>query len=83
MVIVDEDLTLLTEAVTEVAKKTLGKLTRRQNNWKSSITTKVNQLGETVAEVCNTMQVEIYGVESTDTLEAPVLFWLLRIEMIL
>ena len=77
----DEDMTLLTEVVTEVAEKNLGNLTSRKTSWMDSITTKVNQLEETMAEVCDTMQDETYGVDPTDTLVMPVLLPPLIIEM--
>ena len=47
----------------------------------TSITTKFNQLAETIIEVRNTMQDETYGVDQTDTLPMPVLLPPLRIEM--
>ena len=75
----EEYLTLLSEAVAKVAEKTLGKIVSRQTNWKASITMKVNQLAETVAEVHETMKDESYGVESVDTLETPMLLPPLRI----
>ena len=55
MGIVDEDMTLLSEAVVKVANKTLGNLTSRQTNWTASTTTKVNRLAETATEVHDTM----------------------------
>ena len=55
MGIAEEDMTLLSEVVTEVAEKTSGKITTRKTNWKDSITMKVNYLVQTIAEVCDTM----------------------------
>ena len=81
MGITKEDLTLLSEAVAEVAEKNLGKIVSKKTNWTASITTKVNRLAETVAEVHDTMQAETYGVDPTDTLVTPVLLPPLRIEM--
>ena len=49
--ILDEDLTLLRDAVAEVTEKTLGKLVMMQTNWTAVITTKVNQLAWTITEV--------------------------------
>ena len=79
MGIAEKDLNLLNEAVIEVAEKTLGKITSRETNWMTSITTKVNHLAETIEGVCNTMQVESYGVDSVDTLTMPILLPPLRI----
>ena len=81
MGIVDEDLTLLSDAVTEVAEKILGNIVRKQTNWMASITMKVNQLAETIIEVRDTIHAETYGVDSADTLETPLLLPPLRIEM--
>ena len=55
MGIAEADLTLLSEAVTKVAEKTLGKIASRKTNWMTSFTMKVNQLAETIVEVWDTM----------------------------
>ena len=48
MGIAEEDLTLLREAVAEVAKYNLGSIMCKKTDWTISITTQVNWLAETV-----------------------------------
>ena len=77
----DIELTLLRDTVAEVTEKTLGKLTTKQTNWTTTITTKVNQLARTVTEVRDTMQAGTHGVTQSDALAAPIMIPPLTIEM--
>ena len=54
MSIAEEDLTLLREAVAEIAKSTAGDITRKKTNWTTSLSAQVTRLEETVTEVRDT-----------------------------
>ena len=51
----DTDLTLLCDTIAKVTEKTLGNLVTRKTNWTAAITTKVNQLTQTITKVQDTM----------------------------
>ena len=72
---------LLRDVVAKVIEKTLSKLITRQSNWITTITTKVNQLVQTVTKVRDTMQVGTYDATQSDALAFPIMIPPLTIEM--
>ena len=78
--LVEEEIGLLADVVAELVQTIFKGISKQHMRLTNKLTEHVNKLIEAINEVHTTFKAEMYSVDPHDTLEAPLLLSLLKIE---
>ena len=73
---------MIAEVDTEAVQTSLKHISRKQTHLTNKITTHVNKLIEAINQVWGKVEAETHGDDPTDTLEIPILFPPLKVDLV-